>query len=67
MLRVLLLATLLLSTSALAETSQKTIRMIVPFAPGASADGIARALSIDLGKRLGKTVVVENMTGAGGS
>ncbi len=67
MLRVLLLATLLLSTSALAETSQKTIRMIVPFAPGASADGIARALAIDLGKRLGKTVVVENMTGAGGS
>ena len=67
MLRVLLLAILLLSTSAFAETSQKTIRMIVPFAPGASADGIARALSIDLGKRLGKTVVVENMTGAGGS
>jgi tripartite-type tricarboxylate transporter receptor subunit TctC len=67
MLRVLLLATLLLSTSAFAETSQKTIRMIVPFAPGASADGIARAISIDLGKRPGKTVVVENMTGAGGS
>ena len=67
MLRVLLLAILLLPTSALAETSQKTIRIIVPFAPGASADGIARALSIDLGKRLGKTVVVENMTGAGGS
>jgi tripartite-type tricarboxylate transporter receptor subunit TctC len=67
MLRVLLLAILLQSTSALAETSQKTIRMIVPFAPGASADGIARALAIDLGKRLGKTVVVENMTGAGGS
>ena len=39
----------------------------MPFAPGASADGIARAVSIELGKRMGKTVVVENMTGAGGS
>ena len=64
----ILLAILLLPASAFAQTTpQKTIRIIVPFAPGASADGIARAISIDLGKRLGKTVVVENMTGAGGS
>lgn len=67
MLRVLLLAILLLPNAALAQPSQKTIRMIVPFAPGASADGIARAVSIELGKRSGKTVVVENLTGAGGS
>jgi len=69
MLRVLLLAILALPGSAFAQTSsqQKAIRIIVPFAPGASADGIARAISIELGKRLGKTVVVENMTGAGGS
>lgn len=67
MLRVLLLAILALPGSAFAQTSQKTIRIIVPFAPGASADGIARAISIDLGKRLNRTVVVENMTGAGGS
>ena len=53
--------------SAFAQPAQKSIRIIVPFAPGASADGIARAISIDLGKRSGKTVVVENMTGAGGS
>ncbi|MPZ41256.1 MAG: hypothetical protein GEU95_25065 [Rhizobiales bacterium] len=67
MLRVLLLAILLLPSSAFSQPSQKTIRMIVPFAPGASADGIARAVSIGLGKRSGKTVVVENITGAGGS
>ena len=55
MLRVLLLAILLLPASAFAQTpSQKTIRIIVPFAPGASADGIARAISIDLGKRIGQ-------------
>ena len=66
MLRVILLAILLLPASAFAQP-QKTIRIIVPFAPGASADGIARAISLELGKRSGKTVVVENMTGAGGS
>jgi tripartite-type tricarboxylate transporter receptor subunit TctC len=67
MLRVLLLVILLLPNLAFAETSQKAIRIVVPFAPGASADGIARAISLELGKRLGRTVVVENMTGAGGS
>jgi tripartite-type tricarboxylate transporter receptor subunit TctC len=67
LLRVLLLAILLLPTPTFAETSQKPIRIIVPFAPGASADGIARAISVELGRRLGRTVVVENMTGAGGS
>jgi hypothetical protein len=62
------LAVLLLPASAFAQTStQKSIRMIVPFAAGASADGIARAIAIDLGKRLGKTVVVENIVGAGGT
>ncbi len=65
---VLLLAVLLLSSSAaLAQTSQKPIRIIVPFAPGASADGIARAIATDLGARMGKSVVVENNVGAGGS
>jgi tripartite-type tricarboxylate transporter receptor subunit TctC len=51
---------------ALAQT-QKPIRIIVPFAPGASADGIARAIGTDLGTRMGKSVVVENSVGAGGS
>src|SRR6185436_15659447 len=65
--RAFLFALLLLSGPATAQPSQKSIRIIVPFAPGASADGIARAVAIDLGKRMGKTVVVENMTGAGGA
>ena len=59
-LRALLLPILLLSVTALAQTSQKAIRIIVPFAPGASADGIARAIGNDLGARSGKAVIVEN-------
>ena len=38
----LLLASLTLSGSALAQPSQKPMQIIVPFAPGGSADGIAR-------------------------
>ena len=64
--RILLVALLCLSGPALAQT-QKPTRIIVPFAPGASADGIARAIGIDLATRLGKPVVVENMTGGGGA
>ena len=65
--RILLLMGLLASNCAFAQSSQKPIRIIVPFAPGASADGIARAIANGLGERTGRTVVVENSVGAGGS
>jgi tripartite-type tricarboxylate transporter receptor subunit TctC len=56
-----------ISTPTLAQTSQKPIQIIVPFAPGASADGAARIVANELGPRLGRQVVVENKAGAGGS
>jgi tripartite-type tricarboxylate transporter receptor subunit TctC len=67
-LRLALLLTLLLPLGpAFGQGEQKPVRIIVPFAPGASADGIARAIAIDLGRRMSRTVVVENMAGAGGT
>lgn len=56
-------------TSALmpaAAQGSGPVRMIVPNAAGSSADAIARVLSTPLSKGLGRTVVVENMPGAGG-
>lgn len=45
----------------------RTITIIVPFAPGASADGVARLVGAALGQAMRQTVVVENRPGAGGS
>src|SRR5262249_39544148 len=50
-----------------AQPPQQSMRISVPSAQGASADGIARAIANGLSERTGKTVVVENSTGAGGS
>jgi tripartite-type tricarboxylate transporter receptor subunit TctC len=43
------------------------IRLIVPLAPGGNGDIMARLAQPTLTERLGKTVVVENKGGAGGS
>lgn len=45
----------------------KPITLIVPFPPGASADGIARILARRISASLGKPVVVDNRPGAGGT
>lgn len=55
------------ATAKAADYPVKPIRWIVPFAPGAANDSIARLVGAGLGTRLGQTIVVENRSGAGGS
>ncbi|MEI8154358.1 MAG: tripartite tricarboxylate transporter substrate-binding protein [Hyphomicrobiales bacterium] len=63
----LLLAILALPSAAQAQPSQKPLQIIVPFAPGGSADGIGRIIATELGTKLGRQAYVENKPGAGGS
>ena len=65
---LLAVALIACSTAAMAQAwPAKSIRMIVPLAPGATADIVARLFADELGKSLGQTIVVDNKTGAGGT
>jgi tripartite-type tricarboxylate transporter receptor subunit TctC len=46
---------------------QRPVKIIVPFAPGGNADGMARIIGQRLGEVFGQQFVVENRTGAGGT
>ncbi|MBP0463923.1 tripartite tricarboxylate transporter substrate binding protein [Roseomonas sp. PWR1] len=68
--RRLLLATpalIALHRPALAAYPDRPIRVIVPFAAGGNTDILARILAAQMAERLGRPMVIENRTGAGGS
>ncbi len=48
-------------------SSDKVIKIIVPFAPGAGTDAVGRLMAQKLGELLGQSVVVENRSGASGA
>lgn len=63
-----LLVLVLSQAAAFAQTfPSRTITIIVPFSAGGPSDAMARILAERMKTTLGQTVVVENVTGAGGS
>lgn len=67
---IALLALTAPTAAALAQSAPvavpPTIRVIVPFAPGAGTDVLARAVANLLAQRLSTNVIVENRAGGGG-
>lgn len=66
----LCLLSLALIISANAWTQQyptKSVRMIIPFAPGGATDVLARLVGQKLNERWGQTVIADNRVGASGN
>ena len=62
-----LLAALLPMPTAAQTYPAKTIRIIVPWAPGGSTDVLARLIGIKMSENWGQPAVVENKPGASGN
>ncbi len=59
---------LLASASAAAQDwPTKTVKIVVPFAPGSTPDMVARLIADRLQQKLGQTFVIENKPGASGN
>jgi tripartite-type tricarboxylate transporter receptor subunit TctC len=54
-------------SDAAANWPSKSIRAILPIAPGTGADVVFRLVFHELGNRLGQQIVIENRGGAGGT
>jgi tripartite-type tricarboxylate transporter receptor subunit TctC len=55
-----------LTTAAAAQYPTKPVRLIIPFPPGGSNDVVGRLIGAELSKRLGRQIIIDNRSGAGG-
>ncbi|GHC86685.1 hypothetical protein GCM10007320_32610 [Pseudorhodoferax aquiterrae] len=58
---------LVASLAAHAQFADKTVTIVVPYAPGGAADALARVLAQRLATKLGTSVIVDNRAGASGT
>jgi tripartite-type tricarboxylate transporter receptor subunit TctC len=61
-----LLVALTTMSAAQSDYPNRPVRLIIPFPPGGSNDIVGRAIATQMGERLGKQVIVDNRSGAGG-
>lgn len=61
-----LIAVALFGAASLAHAQSSSLQIVVPWAPGGSADTIGRLVADQLSKQINRPVVVTNQPGAGG-
>jgi tripartite-type tricarboxylate transporter receptor subunit TctC len=67
-LAVAMVAASLFAVSALAQSwPERSITLIVPFAPGGASDVSSRIMAEVMSKHLGQSIIIENAAGAGGA
>src|SRR3954449_10524594 len=54
-----------LSSPAHAQSSPKTVTLVVPFAAGGGTDTVARLIGEQMSRTLGQAVIIENVVGGG--
>jgi len=65
--KAILMLAALLAFQAQAAYPERPITLIVPFAAGGPTDVVARIVGDNMSRTLGQQIVVENVTGAGGT
>jgi tripartite-type tricarboxylate transporter receptor subunit TctC len=65
--RALLATSAAFAVAPVLAQSSKILTLVVPFPPGGSTDALARLIQANLQTKLGRTVLVENRSGAAGS
>jgi tripartite-type tricarboxylate transporter receptor subunit TctC len=63
----LCLALTTLTPRAEAQAISKTVTLVVPYAAGGGTDTVARLIGDHMSRTLGQSVIVENVSGAGGT
>ncbi|HEY2137038.1 MAG TPA: tripartite tricarboxylate transporter substrate-binding protein [Xanthobacteraceae bacterium] len=59
-------APLLAAPASAQDFPTRTITMVVPFPAGGPSDTVARFMADGMGRHLGRTIIIENVGGAGG-
>ncbi len=67
LLKSLVLTCAVVAGTAHAAFPDRTITIVVPYAPGGAADALARQLAVRMGAKLGTSVIIDNRPGASGT
>jgi tripartite-type tricarboxylate transporter receptor subunit TctC len=56
-----------LTSQAVAQPTSKAVTLVVPYAAGGGTDTVARLIGDQMSRTLGRTVIIENVVGGGGT